>query len=612
GVTATFFLQLLYTNTTANASATAANAVSTAAFFPLVDQYSELTVPGAYSYLQAYTTATQAPQVQVLMYFRGQLFKSGPLAWSKLDGSLYYVPARTVVVALQGGVPAAANALSWQSSTCALSACTCVDSMCAYTCSNSSACDVTVRLGCAENTRPGPASSTADDPVSSLQFATLAIHADALLGTAVLPPPPPHIRPPDVAQPLSVSTTYRYAPDWNERAAVRLGLLPASEASFVGEPTQHVSQIYSRCTTDVRTRIEAALGALEKGYATTYASGLAAATAALHNLLPRRVIVSQHGYYGTLAAVEEYRQGREVDVIPLDNWTEASFDFRVGDLVWLESPQNPRGEIYGKYTEGWEEEYIKKFKSLCPPGAYVVVDSTFSPPPLQFCLEQGADMVMHSSTKYLGGHSDLLGGVLVTKSKERAIKLQSQRNNIGNVMGNFEAWLLLRSIRTLELRVTRQSETAVALVAWLASKSPTPHPHNPSVELAPPPSGVIHRVWHATVAPPTSGDVGPSKASAADPPALLRSTGARGSPTFAVSFETAELARLACNNLRLVVNATSLGGVETLIEWRASVDASIDPRVCRVSVGLEAFDDLRADFLHCFENILRLARGTAN
>ncbi|KAJ1569424.1 Serine/threonine-protein phosphatase pp1 [Cladochytrium tenue] len=147
GVTATFFLQLLYTNTTANASATTANAVSTAAFFPLVDQYSELTVPGAYSYLQAYTTATQAPQVQVLMYFRGQLFKSGPLAWSKLDGSLYYVPARTVVVALQGGVPVAANALSWQSSTCALSACTCVDSMCAYTCSNSSACDVTVRLG---------------------------------------------------------------------------------------------------------------------------------------------------------------------------------------------------------------------------------------------------------------------------------------------------------------------------------------------------------------------------------------------------------------------------------------------------------------------------------
>ncbi|KAJ1569425.1 hypothetical protein HK405_005040 [Cladochytrium tenue] len=363
----------------------------------------------------------------------------------------------------------------------------------------------------AENTRPGPTSSTADDPVSSLQFATLAIHADALLGTAVLPPPPPHIRSPDVAQPLSVSTTYSeqhvracngagYAPDWNERAAVRLGLLPASEASIVGEPTQHVSQIYSRYTTDVRTRVEAALGALEKGYATTYASGLAAATAALHNLLPRRVIVSQHGYYGILAAVEEYRQGREV----------------------------------------------------------------------------------------------------------------SQRNNIGNVMGNFEAWLLLRSIRTLELRVTRQSETAVALVAWLASKSPTPHPHNPSVELAPPPPGVIHRVWHATVAPPTPGDVGPSKASAADPPALLRSTGACGSPTFAVSFETAELARLACNNLRLVANATSLGGVESLIEWRASVDASMDPRVCRVSVGLEAFDDLRVDFQHCFENILRLARGTAN
>ncbi|KAI9366724.1 hypothetical protein DFJ73DRAFT_1020 [Zopfochytrium polystomum] len=152
GVPSVFFLQFLYVNSTApstTSSTTSAsyNAVKTAAFYPLVDQYSELVVPGSFALVRGTTSATVAPYVQVLLYFRGQLFKSGPVAWSKLDGDLYYVPARTVVVNLQNGVPISATSLAWSPTDCALSACTCIDNICGSTCSAAASCDIKVRVG---------------------------------------------------------------------------------------------------------------------------------------------------------------------------------------------------------------------------------------------------------------------------------------------------------------------------------------------------------------------------------------------------------------------------------------------------------------------------------
>ncbi|KAI9366900.1 pyridoxal phosphate-dependent transferase [Zopfochytrium polystomum] len=422
----------------------------------------------------------------------------------------------------------------------------------------------------------------------ALEFSTLAVHADniALAPRGRLPA--------DLAAPIGLSSTYRYPSDWNERAAERLALKQDVHAT---DPSE-IPLIYSRYTTETRDRVEIVLGALENGFALTYASGLAAVAAAFQFYQPKRVFLPGEGYFGTHSVLNEFKRGRDTTAIFLETLDLDSVKFVAGDLVWLESPQNPRGEIYD----------VERFKALCSEGAHVVVDATFTPPPLQFCLNYGADMVMHSSTKFLGGHSDLLGGVLVVKDKATRNQLLQQRNAIGNVMGNMEAWLLLRSLRTLEIRVTKQSESATFLAAWLASKTPTPHPTKPNVEIQPPPPGVVHRVWHATLSLPSPGDVGPAKASSTDPPALLRRWGARGSGVLSISFETPKLAQLACNNLRLFANATSLGGVESLIEWRAAVDSKIDPRVCRVSVGIEDKLDLVEDFRQCFVQILKLAQ----
>lgn len=291
---------------------------------------------------------------------------------------------------------------------------------------------------------------------------------------------------------------------------------------------------------------------------------------------------------------------------------DESLSFASGDLVWLESPQNPRGEIYD----------IASFKNRCPAGAHVVVDSTFSPPPLQFCLANGADMVMHSSTKFLGGHSDLLGGVLVVKQQEMAKKLKGERLLLGSVMGSMEAWLLLRSLRTLEVRVMRQSATATALAAWLNSETACAvNPSTPTVLFSPPPPGIISRVWHASLPLPShrgedqsattslsptsprreiASLIGPATASSLDPPALLLKQGSLPSGVLSIEFTSPNFARLACMNLKLFVNATSIGGVESLIEWRAAVDPKIDSRVCRVSVGLEAVEDLVEDLSSVF------------
>lgn len=147
-----------------------------------------------------------------------------------------------------------------------------------------------------------------------------------------------------------------------------------------------------------------------------------------------------------------------------------------GDLVWLESPQNPRGEVAD----------LSYYTSILSPDVIIAVDSTFAPPPIQCLLSHGAHVVMHSSTKFFGGHSDLLGGVLMTKDPKMHSDLLNDRQFLGSTMGNMEAWLLLRSLRTLKLRVMEQSRSAEKIVSWLVSKS------EPCLE-------IVTKVWHASL-----------------------------------------------------------------------------------------------------------------
>lgn len=259
--------------------------------------------------------------------------------------------------------------------------------------------------------------------------------------------------------------------------------------------------------------------------------------------------------------------------IPLDT---AAADLRPGDLVHLETPLNPYG------TASSIAEYAARAHAA---GALLSVDATFAPPPLQNPFLHGADYVVHSATKYLGGHSDLLGGVLVTQDAAAAALLREERCYIGSVMGGLEAWLGLRSVRTLELRVERQSASATRLAGWLQALA-----RSDGVVGA-----VVKDVTHASLQ--------------VQEPWLVSQMPRGFGPVFAIRTGTKEQAKTLPSRLRYFLHATSLGGVESLIEWRAMSDATVDPTVVRVSVGCEAWEDLRDDLERGLREIVGMALG---
>ncbi|KAF9653458.1 cystathionine gamma-synthase [Thelephora ganbajun] len=352
----------------------------------------------------------------------------------------------------------------------------------------------------------------------------------------------------EVSPSISVTTTFRIAP----------GVILADQDCF--DPTYHG---YSRYTQDVRTRVEKVLSKILKGNAMTYASGLAAAFAALMLLNPQRIAITE-GYMGVQQAVQQFKRirGGELEVIDIDD------EFQDGDVCWIETPMNPTGESRSiKY-------YADKVHAV---GGRLIVDSTFGPPPLQEPFKWGADIVMHSATKYLGGHSDLLGGVLVVKTVEEWNQLFETRTQCGNVMGSFEAWLLLRSLRTLHLRVPRQSQTGTALANWLKFASGG-NAHDGI------PAGLIEMVYHSSFQKPDAQGFTPEK----------QMEGGYNA-SFSIVMTTIEQARALPHALKYFVPATSLGGVESLIEHRLGSDPGSDPRLVRLSVGVEELDDLKDD-----------------
>ncbi|TIC80818.1 aminotransferase class I/II-fold pyridoxal phosphate-dependent enzyme [Nocardioides sp. GY 10127] len=313
---------------------------------------------------------------------------------------------------------------------------------------------------------------------------------------------------------------------------------------------------YGRYGNPTWQAFEAALGDLEGGDALAFSSGLAAVSCVLDLVgQDALVLAPDAAYQGTLGQLADLEmrgrlRSRLVDVSDTEA-VLAALDDDVA-LVWIESPTNPNLDV-------------ADVEAICAAahevGAYVVVDNTFATPLLQQPLDQGADIVVHSATKYLAGHSDALLGALVTRDEQLRGVLKGRRDLLGAVPGTLEAWLALRGMRTLHLRLERACANAAELAGRLARHDAVGRVRYPG--------------WGAMVSIELGGG-----ALAAD--LLPRKT-------------------------RLWVHATSLGGVESTLERRrrwAGEPRTVSDALVRLSVGVEDVEDLWADLSSALDDLV--------
>ena len=312
---------------------------------------------------------------------------------------------------------------------------------------------------------------------------------------------------------------------------------------------------YGRYANPTWTALEDTIGELEGGRCLTFASGLAAVATVLDLVgHGQKVVAPRHSYNGTIMQLADLEaRGRItaelVDITDTDAAVAACGD---AALVWLESPTNPALEIADIDT-------IRTAAHAA--GAYVVVDNTFATPLLQTPLAQDVDLVVHSATKYLAGHSDVVMGAIVTRDDELYGVLKGRRDLIGAIPGAFEAWLVLRGMRTLHLRVERAQANARELATRLRE-----HP-------------AINEVRY----PGFGGIV-----------SIVLAQGAMA-------------ADLLTHKTTLWVHATSLGGVESTFErrrrWKTE-PATIPEGLVRLSVGIEDVDDLWDDLRLALDGVV--------
>ena len=369
---------------------------------------------------------------------------------------------------------------------------------------------------------------------NELHPATLAVHAGA--------EPDPETG--AVSPPIHLATTFKHGPD-GERIA-------GYEYQREGNPTQD--------------RLETALAALEGGAAAlAFASGMAAITGLLESL-PNgaRVLIPDDCYTGLRYLAREFLPERGIHAIAVDMADLPAVDAACAEpvaMIWAETPSNPRLKVC---------DIAALAEIAHRRGALLACDNTFATPVLQRPLARGADVVMHSTTKYFGGHSDVLGGALVFAQRDDLYTRVAHRRHItGAVLSPFSAWLTLRGCRSLPARMALHCANARRLADFLAA--------HPAVDRVNYP-GLATHAGHAIAA-----------RQMADYGAML-SIEVRGGR---------EAALRVAGKLRLFTNATSLGGCESLVEHRASVEGGhpISPQdLLRISVGLEHVDDLIADF----------------
>ena len=335
-------------------------------------------------------------------------------------------------------------------------------------------------------------------------------------------------------------------------------------------PGQDKGFNYSRTNNPSRQRLEAVLAELEGvQHAAVFASGLAAENAVFQAYLRPgdEIVLPTDVYGGTYRILNKVFQPIGVVVRQIDFSDASALDAAITSrtkLVWIESPTNPRLLVYD----------ITAISRLAHTrSAFVVVDNTFATPYLQQPLALGADVVVHSTTKYMGGHSDVVGGALIAADDDLGARFAFHQNAMGAIAGPFDAWLTLRGIKTLGVRMDRHSANAAAIAELLAAHPKVSAVHYP---------GLPEHPGHEIAAKQMRGFGG------------------------MVSFrhKDGEAAAVeVCNRARLFTLGESLGGVESLIEHpgrmtHASAAGSpleVPGDLVRLSVGIEDLDDLVAD-----------------
>ena len=347
----------------------------------------------------------------------------------------------------------------------------------------------------------------------------------------------------------------------------------------VGKPRRGFE--YGRSGNPTRQALEVAIAALEGGaHGLAYASGLAATQNLLYLLEPgERLILSDDAYGGTwrLASKVWSRYGVQTDAVnlcDLDALAAALANGPAVRMVWIETPTNPLMKVV---------DISAVARVAASAGALTVVDNTFATPFLQRPLELGADVVMHSATKYLSGHSDVISGLLVTRRDDLEERLRFHQNAAGAVPSPFDSWLVMRGMRTLAVRMERASSNAAAIAEWLAGRDEVSTVYYPGLA-SHPQHELVERQMRL-------------------PGAMLSFELEAGEPA----------ARRLVEATRLFTLAESLGAVESLIELPAVMThlsaagspLEVPAGLVRLSVGIEAVEDLVADL----EGALRASAG---
>jgi cystathionine gamma-synthase/cystathionine gamma-lyase len=347
-------------------------------------------------------------------------------------------------------------------------------------------------------------------------------------------------------------------------------------------PGEHKGFEYARTDNPTRQTMERCLSALEGGaHGIAFGSGCAAATTLFHTLSPGDHIVACDDVYGgTFRILDKVMKpmGIETTWIDLTKLDRLAPAIRPETkMLFVETPTNPMLKVV---------DIAAAAEIASAKGVRVVVDNTFATPILQRPMELGADVVLHSLTKYLNGHSDVVGGVLITSDDALAEELRFLQNAIGAIPAPFDCFMVLRGLKTLPVRMERHARSAAELAAWLEGR--------PEIE----------KIYYPGL------DSHPQKALAA------RQMKAPGGMISFVVKGGLPAARRLLGAVELFVCAESLGGVESLIEHPAIMThGSVPPDIreqlgivdglIRISVGLEALDDLKADL----EGALSRARG---
>jgi cystathionine gamma-synthase len=347
----------------------------------------------------------------------------------------------------------------------------------------------------------------------------------------------------------------------------------------VGKPRRGFE--YGRSGNPTRQALEAAIAALEGGsHGLAYASGLAATQNLLYLLEPGEgLILSDDAYGGTwrLASKVWSRYGVQTDAVNLCDIDALAAALASGPavrMVWIETPTNPLMKVV---------DISAVARVAASAGALTVVDNTFATPFLQRPLELGADVVMHSATKYLSGHSDVISGLLVTRRDDLEERLRFHQNAAGAVPSPFDSWLVMRGMRTQAVRMERASSNAAAIAEWLAGRDEVSTVYYPGLA-SHPQHELVERQMRL-------------------PGAMLSFELEAGEPA----------ARRVVEATRLFTLAESLGAVESLIELPAVMThlsaagspLEVPAGLVRLSVGIEAVEDLVADL----EGALRASAG---